>query len=36
MKKIMGSKKFSLGEHFTSYDDLRKNEKYEENIFLNV
>ena len=33
----MESKKFCLGEHFTSYDDLKeKMKKYEEKIFLNV
>ena len=33
----MESKKFCLGEHFTSYDDLKeKMKKYEEENFLNV
>ena len=33
----MESEKFCLGEHFTSYDDLKeKMKKYEEKIFLNV
>ena len=33
----MESKKFSLGEHFTSYDDLKvKMKKYEEENILNV
>ena len=33
----MESKKFCLGEYFTSYDDLKeKMKKYEEKIFLNV
>ena len=33
----MESKKFCLGEHFASYDDLKeKMEKYEEKFFLNV
>ena len=33
----MESKKFCLGEHFTSYDDLKeKMKKYEEENFLKV
>ena len=33
----MESKKFCLGEHFTSYDDLKeKMRKYGEENFLNV
>ena len=33
----MESKKFCLGEQFTSYDDLKeKTKKYEEENFLNV
>ena len=33
----MKSKKFCLGEHCTSYDDLKeKMKKYEEENFLNV
>ena len=33
----MESNKFCLGEHFTSYDDLKeKMKKYEEENFLNV
>ena len=33
----MESKKFCLGEHFTSYDDLKeKMKKYEEENFLDV
>ena len=33
----MASKKFRLGEHFTSYDDLKeKMKKYEEAIFFNI
>ena len=33
----MESKKFCLGEHFTSYDDLKENmKKYEEENFLDV
>ena len=33
----MESKKFYLGEHFTSYDDLKeKMKKYEEQNFLDV
>ena len=36
-KKIMESKKFCLGEHLNSYDDLKeKMKKYEEKTFLNV
>ena len=32
----MESKKFCLGEHFTSYDDLKeKMKKYEKENFLN-
>ena len=37
IKKIMESKKFCLGEHFTSYDDLKeKMKKYEEENFVNI
>ena len=32
----MEQKNFCLVERFTSYDDLKKNEKVEEEIFLNV
>ena len=33
----MESKKYCLGEHFTSYDDLKeKMKKYKESIFLNI
>ena len=33
----MESKKFCLGQHFTSYDDLKeKTKKYEEENFVNV
>ena len=33
----MESKKFCLGEHFTSYDDLKeKMKKYEKEIFLDL
>ena len=33
----MELEKFCLGEHFTSYDDLKeKMKKYEEENFLNV
>ena len=33
----MESNKFCLGEHFTSYDDLKeKMKKYEEENFLDV
>ena len=33
----MESKKFCLGEHFTSYDDLKeKMKKYEEENFVNI
>ena len=33
----MESKKFCLGEHFTSYDDLREKTKmYEEQNFVNL
>ena len=33
----MESEKFSLGEHFTSYDDLQKKmKKYGEENFVNV
>ena len=33
----MESKKFCLGQHFTSYDDLNeKMKKYEEENFVNV
>ena len=33
----MKSKKFCLGEHFTSYDDLReKMKKYEEENFVSL
>ena len=33
----MESKKFCLGEHFTSYDDIKeKLKKYEEENFVNV
>ena len=33
----MESEKFCLGEHFTSYDDLKeKMKKYEEEAFVNV
>ena len=37
IKKILESKEFCLGEHFSSYDDLKeKMKKYEEKDFLNV
>ena len=33
----MESKKFCLGEHFTSYDDLKeKMKKYEKEHFVNI